>query len=157
MRWHQLIHRRVYSVPGPNALWHIDGNHRLIRWRLVVHGAIDGFSRMIIYLHCSTDNTSETVYNLFIDAVQIYNYPSRVRSDKGVENHQVCTHMIQVRGTGRNSHIAGSSTHNQRIERSVIDTGFVVWGGCMDDMYTECPMCVRSSNFACICLGWGEK
>ncbi|KAI7805372.1 hypothetical protein IRJ41_006208 [Triplophysa rosa] len=23
--------RRKYSVPGPNSLWHIDGNHKLIR------------------------------------------------------------------------------------------------------------------------------
>ncbi|XP_071826977.1 uncharacterized protein [Apostichopus japonicus] len=25
------LHRRQYSVPGPNSLWHIDGNHKLIR------------------------------------------------------------------------------------------------------------------------------
>ena len=29
------IRRRVYSVPCPNYLWHIDGNHKLIRWRMV--------------------------------------------------------------------------------------------------------------------------
>ena len=31
MRWSQVIKRRNYQVPGPNALWHIDGNHKLIR------------------------------------------------------------------------------------------------------------------------------
>ena len=30
-RWRNVIRRRVYSVCGPNALWHIDGNHKLIR------------------------------------------------------------------------------------------------------------------------------
>lgn len=30
-RWFQGIRRRTYSVPNPNALWHIDGNHKLIR------------------------------------------------------------------------------------------------------------------------------
>lgn len=30
-RWIQTVHRRRYSVYGPNALWHIDGNHKLIR------------------------------------------------------------------------------------------------------------------------------
>ena len=25
------IRRRVYSVPYPNALWHLDGNHKLVR------------------------------------------------------------------------------------------------------------------------------
>ena len=31
LRWASLIHRRVYSVPHPNALWHLDGNHKIIR------------------------------------------------------------------------------------------------------------------------------
>ena len=30
-RWCYLVHRRCYSVSSPNALWHIDGHHRLIR------------------------------------------------------------------------------------------------------------------------------
>ena len=31
MRRLGLIHRRQYHVNGPRALWHIDGNHKLIR------------------------------------------------------------------------------------------------------------------------------
>ena len=31
-RWSYTVKRRVYSVSGPNALWHIDGNHKLIRY-----------------------------------------------------------------------------------------------------------------------------
>ena len=31
------IYRRVYSVPGPNHLWHIDGNHKMIKYRLVIY------------------------------------------------------------------------------------------------------------------------
>ena len=31
LRWRQAIHRRKYSVAGPLSLWHIDGNHKLIR------------------------------------------------------------------------------------------------------------------------------
>ena len=30
-RWFPGIQRRTYSVANPNALWHIDGNHKLIR------------------------------------------------------------------------------------------------------------------------------
>ena len=30
-RWMNTVWRRVYSVSGPNALWHIDCNHKLIR------------------------------------------------------------------------------------------------------------------------------
>ena len=31
-RWCTTVHRRCYSVASPNALWHIDGHHRLIRY-----------------------------------------------------------------------------------------------------------------------------
>ena len=31
-RWGCTVNRRQYSVPTPNALWHIDGYHRLIRY-----------------------------------------------------------------------------------------------------------------------------
>ena len=117
VRWHQVVSRRTYSVKQSNSLWHIDGHHSLIRWRLVVHGAIDGYSRMITYLSCSNNNLSSTVYRLFMSAVGEFGVPSRVRSDKGGENIMVCQFMIAVRGTGRGSHIAGSSVHNQRIER----------------------------------------
>ena len=62
------IQRRVYCVPGPNALWHLDGNHKMIRWGLVIHGAIDGFSRVITYLHCASKNWAKTVLNCFTRA-----------------------------------------------------------------------------------------
>ena len=29
------VHRRKYSVPAPNSLWHIDGYHKLIRYQTV--------------------------------------------------------------------------------------------------------------------------
>ncbi len=28
---HPKLERSIYSVAGPNSLWHIDGNHKLIR------------------------------------------------------------------------------------------------------------------------------
>ena len=31
MRRLNNLRRRSYSVPGPQHLWHIDGNHKLIR------------------------------------------------------------------------------------------------------------------------------
>ena len=45
LRWGVLVSRREYQVPWPNSLWHLDGHHSLIRWKLVIHGCIDGFSR----------------------------------------------------------------------------------------------------------------
>jgi hypothetical protein len=36
-----------YSVDRPNALWHIDGHHKLILWGIVIHGMADGDSRTV--------------------------------------------------------------------------------------------------------------
>nr|XP_029132269.1 uncharacterized protein LOC114919795 [Labrus bergylta]XP_029132270.1 uncharacterized protein LOC114919795 [Labrus bergylta]XP_029132271.1 uncharacterized protein LOC114919795 [Labrus bergylta] len=115
--WLHVTRRRQYSVPGPNSLWHIDGHHKLIRWRFVVHGGVDGFSRLVVYLNVAGNNRASTVLQSFINAVQQYGLPSRVRSDKGRENSDVAEFMIRSRGTNRNSHITGRSVHNQRIER----------------------------------------
>jgi hypothetical protein len=41
------LSRRVYHVKRPHALWHIDGHHKLILWGIVIHGMIDGFSRVV--------------------------------------------------------------------------------------------------------------
>lgn len=61
----------------------------LCRWRLVVHGAIDGFSRLIVFLDCSINNRSRTVLKYFLSAVQSYGLPERIRTDRGGENTQV--------------------------------------------------------------------
>lgn len=41
------IKRRYYKVPRPNALWHCDGHHKLIKWGFVIHGFIDGYCRTV--------------------------------------------------------------------------------------------------------------
>ena len=41
LRWASPIKRRVYSVPYPNALWHLDGNHKLIRYELIKRSISD--------------------------------------------------------------------------------------------------------------------
>jgi hypothetical protein len=41
LRKSQTIQRRVYSVPRPNYLWHMDGHHKLGPWGIVIHGVID--------------------------------------------------------------------------------------------------------------------
>ncbi|KAM9765204.1 uncharacterized protein ACNS7B_023350 [Menidia menidia] len=116
-RWSSAVSRRVYHVPYPNSLWHIDGNMRLIRWGFVVHGGIDGCSRLITYLNCSTDSRASTVLFHFLKATGLYGLPSRVRSDHGGENVQVALVMNLLQGIERRSHLTGESIHNQRIER----------------------------------------
>ena len=91
----------------------------------VIHGCVDGFSRRIIYLKCISNNLSETVLDLFLDAGKRDGdrWPSRIRVDRRVENVLVCDAMIQYRGERRASFIAGPSTHirglNASLERSI--------------------------------------
>ena len=106
---------------------HIDGNHKLIQpYRLVIHGGIDGFSRMVVYLKASGNNRAETVLSSFQEAVHKYNLPSRVRSDLGLENLEVGRLMLAMRGLNRGSIITGTSVHNQRIERLWRDVNRIV-------------------------------
>lgn len=76
---HYFVYYTTHHVSHPNAM--IDGNRaqmiRLVqcniiavlyiypifywRWRLVVHGCIDGFSRLLVYLECADNNRSRTV------------------------------------------------------------------------------------------------
>ena len=111
-----VVRRRVYHVSGPNAVWHIDGNHKLIRWRMVIHGGVDGYSRTIVYLKGAQNNRADTVMVAFNEAVDEYCLPERVRSDLGGENVEVWRFMIEQHSS-ESRVITGSSTHNERIER----------------------------------------
>lgn len=83
----------------------------------MTHCAIDGFTRLVLFIKCSANNRASTVYNLFLESVHRYGLPSRVRCDQGGENVGVARHMLEHRGEGRGSVLVGSSVHNQRIER----------------------------------------
>ena len=61
---------------------------------MVVYGGIDGFSRLVVYLNCATDNTAATVISEFHKAARKYYLPSHIRSDKGGENKQVAMYML---------------------------------------------------------------
>lgn len=115
-RLNVAIARREYSVPCPNFMWHLDGHHKLINWKLVIHACVDGFSRMIIFLNCADNNRAETPHRLFSDATLHYGWPIKVRTDYGGENVKVWDAMLAHRRRER-CVIAGSSVHNTRVER----------------------------------------
>ena len=77
LQWRcELVCCHLYSVPGPNSLWRqdgyyylcslfpfllhvtythfaapiIDGHQKLIRWGMETYTAIDGFSRLVVYM-----------------------------------------------------------------------------------------------------------
>ena len=69
-------------------------------------GGIDGYSCLIVYLQCCSNNRAATVLDAFHSTHQL---PSRVHSDQGSENQKVAQYMLEARGAERRSMITGSS------------------------------------------------
>jgi len=111
-----------FTCPSSNCYYTITtilGLHQFVHNFLQVavgHGSIDGYSRLIVYLHCSDNNRADTILQLFVEAARHYGCPSRVRGDRGGENTSVADFMISECGPSRGSYIAGRSVHNQRIK-----------------------------------------
>jgi hypothetical protein len=116
-RSHKAIKRVVYRSQGPHHDWHMDGNHKLIRWGIVIHGCVDGCSRNIIYLVARDSNKAAVVLEAFVDGMDRYQLPMHVSGDKGGENVRVAEYMIHRRGVGTKAFKPVSSTRNTRIER----------------------------------------
>ena len=117
LRQLHTVKRHQYSVESPNAVWHIDAHHKLIRLRFVVHAAIDGFSRVIPYIKCADNNRASTVLDVFCNGVTQFGLPERVRSDHGGENIHVWRYMLDTHNGDHQCVITGCSTHNERLER----------------------------------------
>ncbi|KAK2861028.1 hypothetical protein Q7C36_005194 [Tachysurus vachellii] len=101
----------------PSIFNHIDTNHKLIRYNMVVFGGVDGYSRKIMFLRIANNNRSETMLRFFKEAVEEFGFPLRVRGDHRGENVGLAQLMFSTRGTENASFIAGKSVHNQRVER----------------------------------------
>ena len=122
------LQAKVLSTNSQLSLWHIDSPHKLIRYRFVVHVCVDGYSRLIIYVHCANNNEADTVLELFLDGISEYGLPTRVRSDHGLENVGVARYMLENGRAGTTSMITGSSVHNCRVERTHRDVYAAVLG-----------------------------
>jgi len=72
---------------------------------MVIHGAVDGYSRLIVYLNCCNNNLASSVLDLFLKATETYGCPLHVRGDRGVENTQVADYMVNQEGFCRNHFI----------------------------------------------------
>jgi hypothetical protein len=91
----------------------------LIRWKIVIHGFIDGKTRLIVGLRANNNNRARTVLELFHESTAVHGVPSRIRGDHGTENIEVARWMDTNQGVGH--YIWGRSVHNTRIERLWVD------------------------------------
>ncbi|XP_074606429.1 uncharacterized protein LOC141859469 [Acropora palmata] len=118
------LRRRQYHSKGPNYIWHIDGYDKLKPYGFCVHGAIDGYSRRIMWLEVSrSNNNPRLIASYFLDCVkELVGVPRIIRGDQGTENVNVAAiqrffrYDDQADFAGEKSFLYGRSVSNQRIE-----------------------------------------
>jgi hypothetical protein len=118
------IKRRKYISPGPSYTWHVDGYDKLKPFGFCLHGAIDGYSRKILWLEVGpSNNNPKIIAHYFITCVETCGHTPRIlRSDLGTENTNLSFIQPFFRSSGSDefagvkSFVYGKSTSNQRIE-----------------------------------------
>jgi transposase len=123
-RKRKYLKRRKYFAKGPNWVWHLDGYDKLKPYGFSIHGAIDGYSRRIMWLELSKSNKDPcNISSFYLKCIQkIKGVPRKVVADFGTENVYVAAaqrffrrnHNDSVAGTV--SFKYGKSICNQRIE-----------------------------------------
>ncbi|XP_057311869.1 uncharacterized protein LOC130649584 [Hydractinia symbiolongicarpus] len=116
--------RRKYFSRGPNFVWHMDGYDKLKPFGFAIHGAIDGWSRKILWLNVgASNNNPKIIAAYFLKCVTRLQSTSRcIRADRGSENVVVGGIQRFFRrdgeddSSGEKSFRYGPSTRNQRIE-----------------------------------------
>ena len=122
LRSRRRLKRRKYYSRGPNFTWHFDSYDKLKPYGICINGAIDGFSRSVIWLQAyHTSSDPSLIAHYYVDAVKSkQGCPQYLRCDFGTENgHVRDMHNFLLEQNGQapaNAVILGSSNHNQRIE-----------------------------------------
>ena len=84
-RLRRALNHKEYHVEHPNALWHVDSYHKLILWGIIIHGGINGYSRLVTYLVIATNNQAETAFRAFQTGVEEMVFPQEfvlIREEK---------------------------------------------------------------------------
>ena len=123
-RGRRRLRRRQYINPGPNFVWHVDGYDKLKPYGFAIHGAIDGYSRRVLWIEVGvTNNNPQVIAKYYLETVlQLKTLPCILRCDHGTENVHLRDVQEYLRRNGRdyfagvNSFIRGKSSSNQRIE-----------------------------------------
>ena len=124
LRQCRRLQRRQYTSPGPDHMWHISGCDKLKPYGFTIHGAIDGFTRKIIWLNVSSSNNNPAyIAYYFIQTItELGRIPQVIRGDRGSENMTICGIQRFLRRnfsdsfSSHDSFRYGSSTSKQRIE-----------------------------------------
>ena len=61
VRSRHRLQRREYRTEGPNHVWHIDGYDKLKPFGFCIHGAIDGYSRRVMWLEVGPSNNNPCI------------------------------------------------------------------------------------------------
>lgn len=129
--------RDDFVTSGPDWLWSLDGHDKLLRWGIQIYGAIDAYSRKIIWWYVGNSNKTQiSVVRQYLRAIERYGrVPNYIRTDAGTECAMLADchfafyllHGLIVEGwpdekllTARlnDCYIQASSTRNIRIERT---------------------------------------
>ena len=115
-RRHRLK-RRVYSNPGPNYTWHIDGHDKLKPFGFAIHDAIDGYGGKVLWLKALRSNSSPSVIgSIYLDCVkEMEGCPIKLITDLGTENVLAAAMQTFLR-QDIDGHQYVPSPRNQRIE-----------------------------------------
>ena len=123
-RQKRRLRRRMYYSNGPNWVWHIDGYDKLKPYGFPIHGAVDGFSRRILWLKVINSNKDPKVicfeYLKYLSSLA--GVPRKIVGDRGTENVYVAAAQRFLRRNhgdlyaGTTSFKYGKSISNQRIE-----------------------------------------
>ena len=116
-RQRHRLKRRVYSNPGPDFAWHIDGYDKLKPFGLPIHGAIDGFSRKVLWLKVLRSNNSpDNIATEYLKCVHEFGgCPMKLITDLGTENSLAASMQIYF-WDDIDAHRYVPSPRNQRIE-----------------------------------------
>ena len=117
LRRKHRLKRRAYQNSGPNYAWHIDGYDKLKHWGFPIHGAIDGFSRKILWLEVArSNNSSHKIASYYVRTVSEQgSCPVELVTDLGTENGLAASIQTFFRDNP-DAHRYVASPRNQRIQ-----------------------------------------
>ena len=98
--------RREYTNVGPNYMVHVDQNDKLAKYGFFIHGAIDGFSRNLVWINVgNTNRNSATIAHFYLQyAISICGVPLLLRTDPGTENTLMLDVHALLREDGIDDH-----------------------------------------------------